>query len=305
MSYDNIASEFLSAMAAAGVPISGTVVADGKVHRVDVDGDKHGSRNGWYVLHIEDNSDFGAGAFGCWKRGVKETWHSKKSSGPANNEWREKLAKMKKEREEAEALIKLSAREKAQWVWKNSTPPPSDHPYLLKKKIRGTGLRAYRGMLVVPISEVTGELQSLQFISADGSKRFLTGGKIVDCIAYLPGEKPKAEVYVAEGLATGATIREVLGANVVIAFNAGNLPPVARALRARFPKIKIIICADNDRWTTEPMVNPGVTRAREAAKAVNATVFVPEFKDLSTRPTDFNDLFALEGPEAVKAQFSV
>jgi putative DNA primase/helicase len=37
---------------------------DGRVHRYRVQGDKSGSRNGWYVLHAHPVL---AGAFGSWK----------------------------------------------------------------------------------------------------------------------------------------------------------------------------------------------------------------------------------------------
>jgi putative DNA primase/helicase len=67
-----------------------------------------------------------------------------------------------------------------------------------------------------------------------------------------------------------------------VAFNAGNLKPVALALRKKFPEAKIILCADNDRFTPG---NPGVSKAREAALEVNGRLYVPRFEDLG--PHDF------------------
>jgi len=63
--------------------------------------------------------------------------------------------------------------------------------------------------------------------------------------------------------------------------------------------LEIVIAADNDQYTDN---NPGVTKAKEAAEAVNAKIVHPEFSDTSTKPTDFNDLFQLEGIETVKSQ---
>jgi putative DNA primase/helicase len=37
---------------------------------------------------------------------------------------------------------------------------------------------------------------------------------------------------------------------VAVAFDAGNFRPVAEALRARRPEIRIIVCADDD-WQTD------------------------------------------------------
>src|SRR5439155_4411726 len=42
-------------------------------------------------------------------------------------------------------------------------------------------VREYRGALVVPLRDINGELQSLQFISAEGEKRFLSGGQMAGC----------------------------------------------------------------------------------------------------------------------------
>ena len=66
----------------------------------------------------------------------------------------------------------------------------------------------------------------------------------------------------------------------VVAFDCGNMPPVADALRKRFSKADFIIAADNDLKTSH---NPGVTKATEAARLIDGRLAVPEIKD-------FNDL---------------
>jgi hypothetical protein len=78
--------------------------------------------------------------------------------------------------------------------------------------------------------------------------------------------------------------------------------PVAETVRRLMPAATILICADNDAWTDKPMKNPGVWRAREAAEKVGGLVVVPQFTDLSTKPTDFNDLAVLEGLGEVSRQ---
>ena len=57
-------------------------------------------------------------------------------------------------------------------------------------------------------------------------------------------------LLVAEGYATAATLYEATGLPVAVAFDAGNLEPVAKALREKFPNAAITICADNDHQHT-------------------------------------------------------
>ena len=49
-----------------------------------------------------------------------------------------------------------------------------------------------------------------------------------------------------EGYATGAAIHEATNYPVVVAFNAGNLEPVARSLRTESPSINLTVCADDE-----------------------------------------------------------
>lgn len=103
---------------------------------------------------------------------------------------------------------------------------------------------------------------------------------------------------IVEGFATGATIHQATGYPVAVAFNAGNLELVAQAIRHKLPALPLIICADDDAGTEG---NPGIAKANLAALATGAKVAVPFFGD--QRPegaTDFNDMAALLGPEAVR-----
>jgi len=82
-----------------------------------------------------------------------------------------------------------------------------------------------------------------------------------------------------------------------VAFNAGNLESVAKALRERFPNLQLIICADDDVKAND---NIGVTKANNAAAITDAKVALPMFGE--QRPegvTDFNDMAALSGLDAV------
>ena len=88
-------------------------------------------------------------------------------------------------------------------------------------------------------------------------------------------DRPESALCICEGLATGATIYQATGHATAVAFDAGNLEPVAKALRAKFPGLVLVVCADND---TETPGNPGLTAATKAARAVGAALAVPQFK---------------------------
>jgi hypothetical protein len=117
-------------------------------------------------------------------------------------------------------------------------------------------------------------------------------------------------LYIAEGYATGASIHEVTGHAVAIAFNAGNLKAVAEGLRKKYPSLNLIVAADNDQWTKG---NPGLRAVQEAAEDVGGTVIYPTFtEEAITRfkaqhgkgPTDFNDLHQLGGLAEVEKQIN-
>ena len=88
-----------------------------------------------------------------------------------------------------------------------------------------------------------------------------------------------------------------------MAFDVGNLSHVAQVIRQKHPAAEIIMAADNDQWKPD-IGNVGVDSAKNAAIEIDAKLAIPSFKDTTTKPTDFNDLSILEGPEAVKSQIS-
>jgi len=156
--------------------------------------------------------------------------------------------------------------------------------------------------------KAAGELRSLQFINEGGTKkRPLTGGEKQGCHYRIV--KPDSAAHggiliVCEGFATGASIHEATGQPVAVAFDSGNLEPVAKSLRKLYPDAGLIIAADDD-YCTEG--NPGRTAAAGAAKAVGGIVVSPMFpRDRPNEATDFNDLHQLTGGglDAVKVCFA-
>ena len=80
----NNSNKFKDAIRTAGIEPPARIIADGRIHRFYVQGDKAGSENGWYVCFNRDGVEIGA--FGCWKRGIKKKWSNKSPDFLSNNE---------------------------------------------------------------------------------------------------------------------------------------------------------------------------------------------------------------------------
>jgi putative DNA primase/helicase len=106
-------------------------------------------------------------------------------------------------------------------------------------------VRQLNGALVVPARDAAGVLHTLQFIGADGGKRFLSGGRIAGC--YYAMGRVGNEVLVCEGFATAATVFMATGQATAAAFNCGNLQAVARRCAASSRMRASWCAADNDR----------------------------------------------------------
>ncbi|UIF85156.1 toprim domain-containing protein [Cupriavidus sp. UYPR2.512] len=326
--HSDIIEQFRAAMHERDINVIGEIIADGKLHRYRVDGDKKGQRNAWAVLHLDGNKP--AGAFGCCRRygtDQKFTWSGKATkplTAAERRELRKRMERQKAERAEAERARHAAAAAEAERIW-DAAEECTEHPYLTRKQIQSHGLRVgvwekvhpetgevrliSKRALLVPIRDAKKRIHSLQAIFpskllGDRDKDYLTDGA-KEGLFYSFGTPQKLDgklvIIICEGYATGASLHEATGHAVIVAFDAGNLLPVARVIRARFPDALIVMAADNDRWTVKPINNPGVTRAREAAEAIGGMVAVPDFTNFAGNPTDFNDLCASEGARAVKA----
>ena len=269
--------DFLKALADAGLAmLNGGLVADGRLHRYRVDGDKAGSKNGWYVLHLDDKP---FGAFGSWKTGLSVAWVPASAQQMTDAERKAMAARMaeaKRARDSEQAIVYAEAAKRAGRLWGTAKLATNDHPYLALKRVRAYGIRALKNNLVIPLRDASGALCSLQFITPDGTKRFLTGGRKRGC--YYAIGTPVDSLCICEGYATAASIYEATGHATASAFDAGNLEPVARALRGKFPRLRLIICADND---TETVGNPGLRYAEAAARAVRGFLAVPSFGEVA------------------------
>lgn len=269
----------------------------GKIARFSRNGRKS-DRAGW-LLAFPD----GEGAvFGDWRTGEEHSWQAERerpqteadrAAFRALVEQAKRKATEARDREHAEAAARAAA------LWDEAKPAPADHVYLVTKGITPDGARiGTDGRLLVPVYGPDG-LQSLQFIAPDGTKRFLTAGKMKRGHVWLgtPNGPPVAPecVSLVEGWATGKTVHAATGAPVCACFTAGNLLDVARMIRAQFPRARLVVAGDDDRDTEG---NPGRSKATEAAQAVGADVVFPEFPP-GAAGSDFNDLQRVAGLAAV------
>ncbi len=291
---DDSLYQFLEAIRAAGLEPP-DVIEPGKLHRFPGVGKRNGNTAGWCKLF----DDGLGGCFGDWSTGFTENWQAKRDKPFSQLERAAFIRRVEEARKHAEAERQqqyADAAAKAASIWNAATPANDDHPYLVRKGIKANGARLHQGALVIPVRS-GGELHSLQFINDDGGKRFLGGGRITGGYFSISTIQGADALCIAEGFATGATIHQATGYPVAVAFNAGNLESVAKAMRHKLPDLSIIVCADDDADTEG---NPGITKANHAALAIGGKVAFPNFGD--QRPagvTDFNDMAALRGLEAV------
>lgn len=235
----------------------------------------------------------------CFRCGYVEARREQRDLSPAEKAaFKRRMEALRRQHDTEQRQRQAEAAAAAALRWA-AADPAKDHTYLANKGVQAHGIRIEGDRtLLIPMRDAEGRLWSLQSISPDGDKRFMPGGRVKGC--YYAIGKPSGRVVVAEGFATSATIHEDTGLAVAVAFNAGNLLPVAKALRAKLPCITLVVAADDD-WKTEG--NPGLTAATEAARAVGGLLVVPDFTGLprGDKDTDMNDLHRLAGVVEVRA----
>ena len=268
---NDLIEQFRQAIAAAGLTPPTEIIDDGVIHRFSTNG-KPTHKNGWYMLHTDG---IAAGAFGDWREGFTQNWCSKADTSMTEAErlaHRERVKAMQRQREDDLAQRQQLAAADALKRWIAATPC-TQHDYLTRKGIQPNGVKIEGDKLLIPMRDTAGTVHSLQTIAPDGTKMFMSGGRVKGC--YFGIGKPKGALIVCEGFATGASIHECTVHAVAVAFNAGNLEAVAVALRNKYPALKIIIAADDDHQTPG---NPGMTKATAAVHVTGAALAVPVFK---------------------------
>ena len=292
----------------------------GKLTRCKTTQDKGKEKNGWYVIHehrTEKNETLIFGSFGDWRSG--DSNKIKVKAGRMSQEEREVMRARQEEGKRRAAEIAANAARRAanraSGLFKRM-PEKGRSDYLDRKQIIGLGVRfaPRSGALLVPMSNVRDQIIGLQVIypekQADTGrdKSYWPYGMSKEGAFHLIGSHPEPgePVLVCEGYATGASLHMATSMTVAIAFDAGNLLPVAKAMRERFAGCPLIICRDDDWKTKRPNGqpwNPGEEKGSNAALVVGGQVVAPIFSiEREIKWTDFNDLHCAEGLDAVRRQ---
>ena len=309
--------EFARALEEAGLDLHGKApIMDGQIHRVPLIGRNGGDLDGAYCGYLDERP---AGWMQNFSAGDKTTWVATGHT-LTKEQLEAQRAEIAQKCEERQRLIlerqQRTARE-AHTEWISHDWASADNPYLQAKGVQPFGVREdVVGNLLVPVMTVDKELRGLQTIAPEGAKSFMYGMEKngnFHLIAEPGKDLSQGDIILAEGYATGASLHMATEKPVAVAFDAGNLEPVAKKLREKFPNAAIIICADNDHKHTrrtsdgvEPW-NKGVELAQKAAQEVGGKVVAPIFTDEERARglTDFNDLHQSRGLDEVKRQVGI
>lgn len=311
----------------------------GRLVRCKVEGDRE--KRGWYALH-EVRLNAGElvifGSFGVWRGTDNNAQKIKLNRDRLSDDQLEAIrARIAEDKKRAEArrrreVERASARARAMW---DKLPRDGTCDYLARKQVKAYGVRfSARGNMVIPMLDLRGRIHGLQVIYGDTAAKRRQGREKdywpfgmstkgmhfpIGAVAWI--------VLMAEGYATAASLHEATGYPVVVAFDAGNLLPVAQAIHKRYPWARVLVCADDDFLarchaegcgelgpvsqgaclkcgTAYGHGNAGVESAAAAALAIGGGWVAPVFSaDRGMQKiTDFNDLHQLEGLHAVRAQ---
>jgi putative DNA primase/helicase len=326
----NPVAAFTDALRSAGLEIQGIPVANGKLQRLPVAGDKghwrggkwHGESSGSYTFHLDGVP---AGYIENFKAGTKQNWKAtttQQLDAKTRAAMAATAAQSRADQDKQQAARYERVASDVQAVWQGAAAAPADHPYLKAKGIDGSDLRvgvpgqtmecadrttgelykaSIAGRLLVPVKDQAGAITSLQTIDAEGRKTFWPGGKVQGGHHVIGGSADSPwPLIVCEGYATGRTLHAMTGNTVAVAFNAGNLLAVAEAYREKNPNRTIYIGGDNDHAKEgqigpdgKPKKNVGKTKALEAADMVRGYALIPQFNSTTDRAanrTDWNDL---------------
>lgn len=270
------------------------IVSDGKIHRFDID--KKSDQAGWISIREWDfnGKTYAMANYGSWKEGFNRKWKSwSKQDELSTPGLTASVTNASKETEKENDQFCVIKKEEILSHFSNFSPLDSSNSYLEKKKIKTTEnlLQDNSLNLIVPIySDINKTLEGYQRILKT-QKVFPTGQKVQSNFFFFGDIKNSEYVYICEGMATGATIYELTGVPVVVAFQANNLHYVTKKIQHSLKGVKIVIASDNDSKKT----GAGMYWAKRAQnQSTNVAIVCPYFSKNSTL-TDFNDLFCAQG----------
>jgi putative DNA primase/helicase len=314
--------QFRDFLASHGHPLIGEINYDSsKIHYLKC---PHGSSTDARYIFYSDGIP--SWFLQCWPCDIKVSFCSKQKHEISSEEWHIHLKRMEEHKKQNEIEIANKHASTAiiakEIFSKANLDQAASHPYLRLKQVKNYGLRVvtnehstfeeyglYKGTLLVPCHNENEEIINIERIYFDNKenkfqKRPLTGGQRVGAYFFIGKvHNPRGIIYIAEGYATGATICESTLSPTVIAFNCGNLMPVTKIIRKKYPEAQLVIVADDDKWKEKlELRHSGLKAAKQSISNIkNASYLLPDFSILNfseqelskDKPTDINDLLVL------------
>lgn len=187
-------------------------------------------------------------------------------------------------------------------VWSSAENATTAHGYVVRKHGVPTGLRVYRGplkiagepmdgALMVPAYDLDGVLKSVQFIpEGKGRKKLNAPGLPMDGLFVTDTIPCQGGVlYIVEGIGQAWSCSAATGAPAVVAFGAGRMEAVSKALAEHYPQTRRVLVAD----AGKEELCAGIAKKTGAAWVEMPAGSPPNF--------DANDLDQRDGLEALAA----
>lgn len=315
-----------------------TLRLDGRKHRYRVRGDKGSERSGEYCVYMDESPAGYFKSYKASHGVPYTTWFFRNGAASGwTDEERRRYVEECAARKEAADRERAAARERAVQMarikWETASEANPLHKYILKKGLSGAhGARQLGDLLVVPYYFPDGSIATVQTISGDGAKRFEKDAPKMGNFSLLSGRVPESgsfpasreliqgggkgcpsngkagrgglpneissRCWVCEGWATGCSIAEALGEDVIVAADAGNLRPVIDNAREKWPAVEFVVAADNDRY--KRMGNTGGTAALKIFEETGVPFVSPDFAE-GEKLSDWNDYAAKYGLKKARA----
>lgn len=179
-----------------------------------------------------------------------------------------------------------------------------EHPYLSKRKIKPYGIKTINSQLVIPFSDIRGELRAFQTITEDGD----VGGvgeyhdSAFEEFFFSIGnwrDKDVDTIIICGSYETGATIFEVLNIPVIVAFDEERIIKAAREILERYYKKNIVFAVDSAPASWRSSSYPTWDMRALSGGRIVFPVRNKKREDGLT----FNKLYVSDGAEAVRACF--
>lgn len=319
-----ILKEFKLALEKEGFLIDDLPIMDGKIHRVKVKGDKGRETSGAYKGFLDG---YPAGFIQNFKTGISFNWKTNAAYHNINPHETQTLPNNKnytnENLEKQYQLGALSARE----IFQYAQQAHVNHSYLQRKQINDLNHIFIKqdnyGNLLIPLTDIKGDMQSLQTIFKNGDKiigtikskeskdkAMLSRKKGCFHIVGATNINTLQNIQIAEGFATAWTIYKATNNPTIMSIDSGNLSEVVKVIKdALGHHTQITIFADNDKKSEEVRgINIGLEKAFEVKQNFkNITIKIPKFtqKQIECGMSDFNDLYVSCGLMAVKEQLKV